>query len=187
MKIHTAHTALQPGKEDEGCLLHQMRAGDHGQMPQLPSCKKGREKHLSFRVTVRVSVGACARALRTVPGTETPRLLLLCWQYYLTVLEVGTGGIKGDERKQNKWKRRWKSGESTCPERWLLCNQKPAEQENKYSHRFLLQLLDLRADTSGRGPANPLLASFSGSQRRWWRHAFLPWNGSIYNPQILFL
>ena len=100
MKIHTAHTALQPGKEDEGCLLHQMRAGDRGQMPQLPSCKKGREKHLSFRVTVRVSVGACARALRTVPGTETPRLLLLCWQYYLTVLEVGTGGIKGDERKQ---------------------------------------------------------------------------------------
>ena len=40
---------------------------------------------------------------------------------------------------------------------FYLCNRKPAEQENKYSHRFLLQLLDLRADTSGRGPENPLL------------------------------
>ena len=57
-------------------------------------CKKGREKHLSFRVTARISVGAHARALRTASGTETPRLLLLCWQYYLAVLEGGTGATE---------------------------------------------------------------------------------------------
>ena len=36
--------------------------------------------------------GSVDRALGTVLGTETPRLLLVCWQYYLTVLEVGIGG-----------------------------------------------------------------------------------------------
>ena len=108
MKIHTAHTALQPGKEDEGCLLYQMRAGDHRQSLSFLLCKKGREKHLSFRVTVRIRVGACARALRTVMGTETPRLLLLCWQYYLTVLEVGIGG----NRKVMRENRTSERGES---------------------------------------------------------------------------
>ena len=47
-------------------------------------------------------MGAHATAQRTVLGAETPRLLLLSWQYYLTVLEVGIGGSKGDERKENK-------------------------------------------------------------------------------------
>lgn len=63
-------------------------------MPQL--LQKGREKHLSFRAHVGY-VGAHARALRTAAGHRDPRLLLLCWQYYLTVLEVGIGVLK-DER-----------------------------------------------------------------------------------------
>lgn len=54
------------------------------------------------------------------------------------------------------------SGESTCFERCLLRNQKPAEQGDNCSCRFPLQLPNLfKTDASGNGCANPPFDSSS--------------------------
>lgn len=75
-------------------------------------------------------------------------------------LEFGEAVVMTGKTEQVKEKT---SLQSACPKCWLLWNQKPAEQGDKYSCRFPLQLLTLfRRDAAGSGHANPFWSFLGG-------------------------
>lgn len=143
---------------------------DPGQTPPLGLQKAREESICAIWVVASVS---------TRPG-RAPILSRWCWQHCLTVLEVRTLRVvmmRGEGENNSR--------ESTCLKRWLLWNQKPAEQGDKYSCSFPLQLPNL-FQTNASGFRKRLCEPsswpfFHGGGRG--MH-LLPWNCNTQNPHF---